>query len=468
MDQLYKDTEDSVKLEFLRLLLEKNEGLRNQFLEYCKPDGLIGESHEKQENTGEIISETCENLKDDLEALNFEDIDWEDYRPRHSGYIPEYEAIENIAEDQLNEIFDGWKDEILSLINNGQSLNAVCTMLGAYDACLDADIPGSGDVFGDITETLLQNHHLIMNDALMAIKATIISGDQAFQVAEVVLDHYQRNYSDTRDYLKYFEPFMITLVENGDVAERILATIQNTAIDEALLPGLVVKLYSFLENPGEWVKKAEQFLYDDLEVAKQLLDYYWQHDAVLFLVHGKKLFTLHPHQLCDFFRERLFPMFDLDFFKDVLLFHTLRDKKTALYEELREYLDDAEKQRFIDEIAYDEAFRVKVLEMEQRYQDILDLATKEVTHTWHFSEMITPLLNIYPAEVMNLIRVKTSHTIQYHKGRDSYQRVCEWLRLSLQIKGKEEEARHLIHELYNRRPALPALKDEMRRAGVVG
>jgi hypothetical protein len=30
-----------------------------------------------------------------------------------------------------------------------------------------------------------------------------------------------------------------------------------------------------------------------------------------------------------------------------------------------------------------------------------------------------------------------------------------------------ETSRQLIHELYNRKPALPALKKEMRQAGVI-
>ena len=104
--------------------------------------------------------------------------------------------------------------------------------------------------------------------------------------------------------------------------------------------------------------------------------------------------------------------------------------------------------------------------MDQKYDEILALAQKEVIHTWYFPEMITPILNIFPREVFELIRIKSTHTIENQKGRSSYARIASWLKLSLQIKGKEDDARHLIHELYNRKPTLPALKDEMRKAGV--
>ena len=466
-EQLFHDMNPSIKLDFLFSLLLKNEGLRNQFTEFYKRSPSKSGHKFDQKVTLKMIRDISGRFKSALEVLNFEDMDWGMYVPRHNGYIPEYEAMEDSAEDQLTEIFSYWKETVSRLIENGQLLQATCTLLGAYDACITAKIKGEGDIYDDPTGNQLQFHKQLMLEVIPDIEVTVKADEQCTWSAEAVILNYQQRHNGIQDYLKHFEPFMITLVENGDVAERILATIQNKGIDEALFPGLVVKLYSFRENPGEWVKKAGQFLYDDLDVAKQLLDYYWQHDAESFLQHGKKLFKLHPHELCDFFRERLYPDFNREFFSDVLRFQTLRDRTIELYEELREYLDDKDKQLFLNEIEYDYVFKVKVLEMENRYDEILDLVRKEVKHTWNFTELITPILNIYPQEVLELVRMKTSYTIENEKGRHSYQRICGWLKLALQIRGKEDEIRHLIDTLYNRKPALPALKDEMRKAGVV-
>jgi len=465
--QLYDKTESSVKLEFLYSVLSKNEGLRNQFMEYSKPVEVIRKSKDNLKEAGKLIADARLKLEKELETLDFDNMDWRQYVPRHTGYIEDYEAYEHFAEDNLDEIFGGWKHDILILVNDGQLAQAVCNCLGMYDACLAAEIKGAENIFDDLTETLLQDHEEMMREVMGTISTAVISVDQAFKSVEAVLDHYLKVYPGMKNYLRYFEPLFISLVENSETAVRILEKLTIAGIDDSLVPRLAVKLASFDDDPLIWREKAEEFIDADLEVAKQLLDHYWLNDPECFRLEGKRLFRLHSHELCDFFRERLYPMFDAEFFKEVLWFQTLRDRKPDQYEELREYLDEVEKQKFIDEITWDEVFRVKVLEMEKRYDEILRLVQKEVRHTWHFPEMITPILNVFPAEVFELIKIKTGYTIENEKGRSSYRRISTWLQLALQIEGKEDDARHLIHELYNRKPALPALKDEMKKAGVV-
>jgi hypothetical protein len=465
--QRYNNTETSVKLNFLHSLLLKNQDLQNQFVEFCKQTSSQSEKPLDHKAVIKTIKGISGKFKTELETLDFEDIDWSSYVPRHNGYIEEYEACENFAEDQLTDIFNGWKAQVSRLIANGNISEASHVLLGAYDACVSATINGADDLYDHPTDNLLQFHKQLMMEVVPDIEATVKSDDQSTWAITAIFASYQKNHAGMTDYLKHFEPFMITLVENKNVADRILTTIQEKAIDEALMPGFTVKLYSFVASPAEWAKKAGQFLYDDLDVAQQLLDYYWINDPGAFLKHGKKLFELYPYELCDFFRERLFPMFDRDFFRDVLWFKTERDRTTALYEELREYLDDKDKLEFLEKIRFDNVFKVKVLEMEQRYDEILDLVRKEVTHTWNFPELITPILNVFPQEAFELIKVKITYTIKNERSRSSYKHICVWLKLALQIHDREDDTRHLIHELYNRKPALPALKEEMRMAGVV-
>lgn len=158
---------------------------------------------------------------------------------------------------------------------------------------------------------------------------------------------------------------------------------------------------------------------------------------------------------------------DLDFFKKILWHRAYKERNIALYEKLRGYLDDGEKQLFIDSILTDVVFVVKILEMEKRFEDILVLARREAAHTWHFTELITPILNIYPQESFGLINLKNSQTFVLSKGRNAYKQICTYLKLAVQIAACETQTRQLIDQLYNRRPGLPALKDEMRKAGVV-
>ncbi|NQV01711.1 MAG: hypothetical protein HQ542_03625 [Bacteroidia bacterium] len=464
--QFFDKTDNAVKLQFLKDALQKNDALRNQFTRYC--ESLHSNPKKKvQEKPLKTISEACEKLNAELESLDFEDMDWRNYVPRHSGYIEDYEAYENFAEDQLNEILDAWKNNIGKCVNNGELELAVCQCLGSYDACWMSNIKGSADIFEDMTETLFQHHQEVITETVDAMDGAVKSEEQAILASEAILNHFLEKYQETSDFLRYFEPLLISLTETTYTAETVVKKLETSGIDESLAPRLAVKLASFDNDPLIWREKAEEFMEADLEVAKQLLDHYWTEDPECFRLVGKKLFGEHRRELCDFFSERLYPMFDEEFYKEVLRFKTLRDRDIDLYESLREYLNEEEKQRFIDDIDWDMGFRINILSIEKKFSEILRMAQKDVLHTWHFTELIIPILNIYPAEVMELIRIKCADTLTNHKKRSGYQRISEWLRLSLQINGMEEEARHLIHDLYNRRPALPALKDEMRKAGVI-
>ena len=466
-NQFFKDQEASVKIEFLLSILLKNEGLRNQFIEYCTPDNQDDESPEKKNYPVNLIIGFCRNLKDELECLDFENFDWQDYTPRHNGYIEDYEAMEYHADDQINEIFTFWSEQILIQINNAHLIVAISSILGAYDACFKAEIPGLDDIFGDTTRRLLQDHGEMMEKAIAVIHATVISSDQAFRAMEIIFDHYQHMYEGDKGYLKYFEPLLISLAETRETADLAIQKLESSGIDESLLLQLVVKLYAFHPDQTEWVKKASQYFLEDMHVAKKLLAYNFEHDVVAFLRDAKILFTREPNDYAQFLHERLYPDLDLGFFKQVLWHRALRERNIELYDALRGYLDDAEKQLFINGVAKDIVFNVKVLEKEKRFDEILKLAQKHADSTWNFTELVTPILNIYPHEAFELISDRTTRTIEAERGRDAYQRICIYLKMAVQIKGRKTETHRLIHELYNRRPALPALKDEIRKAGLI-
>lgn len=457
---------DEMKLDFLYKALENNEFLRHQFIL------IFNESDDKSSDIitadpGKVIAETAIYLKNRLESLDFNKMDWREYIPPHSGYIEDYEAWEYFAQEHLDDIFNGWGSEILTKISHAQLVNAVCFSLGMYDACLNAAIPGSDQIFEDLTGTLLQEHKEIMTEATDKIMHTVKSENQAMKAIEIVLDHYLACYRGMKDYLKYFESLLISLTETEKIAGMILSYFENSAIDDSWVPKLAVKIASFDEDPLIWIEKAEELMESDLDVAKQLLDHYWTNDSTSFRLVGLKLFREHPVELCDYFSELLFPMFDEEFYKQVLYHKTLRDRDIDSYNLLRNYLDEEERARFADKINFDELFKVNVLAVEEKYSEILKFAQKKVLHTYNFTEMILPVLNIYPHEVLELIRIKCDHMLQNHKKRSGYRHVAEWLKLSLQIASKEDDARHLIHELYNRKPVLPALREEMRRAGVI-
>jgi hypothetical protein len=53
------------------------------------------------------------------------------------------------------------------------------------------------------------------------------------------------------------------------------------------------------------------------------------------------------------------------------------------------------------------------------------------------------------------------------RGRGTYQKIAEWLVYSKGIEGQGNRVNMLVKELYGHKPNLPALKDELRKAGLV-
>jgi hypothetical protein len=466
-DRLFKEMDSQMKEDFLYKLLKKNESLQNQFMGYCKQPASAQKEKKPATNPEKLVEKLFSDCREELEMVDCEDVDWSDYTPRHGGYIPEYEAIENYAEDQFEVIFKGWREILQKEIQDGLLLKATCFLLGSYDACTRSEIPGSDNVFGDITGTLLGFHKDLLQSATDEAESVMISDEQSVLSAEAVLKHYQAEHKGMTGYLKYFETWLIVLTGNEQVAGKILGMTEQMGIEDSLFPAFIMKLNSFGDKKETWLQKAEKFVYKDLDVARELLDYYLEHDIKLFLKHGKKLFREHPDVFCDYFYELLTPGLDQDFFVEVLRYKAIHERKFDFYEELRGFLDQGGKESFIRDIQWDDVFKVKVLEREGWFDEILKLVQKEGRTTWHFTELITPILNRYPAEVFDLIRLRCESEIREHKNRDAYHRISEWLGLAIQIKAREQEAYQLIHALYNHKPALPALKDEMRKAGVV-
>lgn len=466
LEKIFGEMTDEMKLEFLKMALEKNEALRSQFYILYHEMNPRTTPH-RPVLPRKVIADACEKLTKELESLDFGNMDWSDYIPRHSGYIEDYEADENFAEDHLDDVFAGWKRGLTGEIENGEVVHAVCTLLGMYDACLNAEIPGADDIFEDLTETLLQQHQEIMTEAIDVLGHTVKSETLAVKAIEAILDHYREKFGGMKNYLKYFEPLLISLTETDATAQKIQTCFDTLGFDDSWTPRLALKMAGFDPDPLVWREKAEEYMHLDRDVARQLLDHYWTEDPTCFRLVGLKLFREHPAEWCDYFSELLFPMFDETFYKEVLFHKTLHDGDIDLYNVLRDYLSEEEKKKFTDEIVFNDVFKVRVWAMEKRYPEILRLVKKEALHTYYFTEMITPILNIYPAEVFALIRIKCEDIIKLKK-RSAYKHVAGWLNMVLQINGMEERARHLIHELYNRKPALPALKEEMRKAGVVG
>lgn len=101
-DQFYQQSSDQLKLAFLEEAFRKYPDLKEDFLAFYKPSGTPLKM--TVSDPDDFILASKDSIIEELQSIDLNEPDWEDYVPRHSSYIPEYEAMEHMAEDQINEI----------------------------------------------------------------------------------------------------------------------------------------------------------------------------------------------------------------------------------------------------------------------------------------------------------------------------------------------------------------------------
>ena len=466
LKDFFDNMPDEIKLKFLRELLERNSGIRQQFYDYVNSSG---EGYTKEEITPEEhIREETESFRDDLEMLDFEEPDWENYVPRHSGYIPEYEAMEHMAEEMVDDEFKMLKMDISANLERGSIDEALFQYIGAYKACISANIFDEHEVLGDheiyFLEKLKEIEYLLVD----RLKKAVISKAKAGYFTEVLFNEYVSNHPGEEEFLKFFEPVLLALCRNRDIAGEMKRLISQYRIPTRALPQLTMQIFSLKEDQQGWLQEGEKLILRDREVAKDLLSHYLQTSNKDFIRTARKIFyeSRFRDEFLDFLYRHVDKSKEPEFYKDILKTLTHQTRKAEYYKALKELMGSEEKEAFISEFKKRKPdFYTSMLAIENRHEEILELLNRE-HELWDFTSIIQRILHIYPDESFDLLKNKCLKKAEKERGRPVYERIVEYLKLAARIPGKQEEVKKLAETLYNWTPRLPALREELRKAGV--
>ena len=139
------------------------------------------------------------------------------------------------------------------------------------------------------------------------------------------------------------------------------------------------------------------------------------------------------------------------------------------YHILKPYLSAEETIAFVDKFknTYHTRFYVQLLEIEKRYEEIL-ICVKKNKDAFEIEKLIKPILNIYPQECFSIIvEINNKAMKGYKRNRSTYQTMVKTLKLLPEITTKKKETEIYLKNLYNHKPNLPALKDELRKAKLI-
>ena len=464
-EKLYQNTPASLKLKYLDAIIGQNNKLKEEFINFVK--GVEGKSEGlSYEGFVEIVQDILNDYKDQFEMVDTENPDWESYNPPYSGYIEDWEAYKYASEQEFEAIFEDFRNKAINAIVEQSPDKLIAMLIGLYEATQDADIEDEVCSFDDVNDHLLSEHKNSLNAIIDKLRLGALAENKIGSAFDLFLQYCANEYPENSFFPAHFEPLLIALSEKSDNPAHLLDLLVQSGIDQDSMPELLLFLNKKSGNATEWLKSAQRLYKQNVAVAQALLEYYFEADMPAFLATARELYPTSNYMWAEFLRQYLTPQLDKNLFVEVFRKLTVANRDIEPYYKIREFLTGTEFQNLLEEIKWDIAFRVKILEVEERYPDI-KIEVEKNTDSRHFAEIIVPILKVYPEFCFRKIESLTTSTLQTARGRHIYELIASWLKIAMAIPGFEAESQRLILQTYTHKPNLPALKDEMRKAGLV-
>lgn len=464
-EKLFNNSSDSLKLKFLHGIIQHNANLQSAFANFIQSEQNDTETFPMKKFM-EIISSTKEKYQHDFETVDFENPDWDNYHAPHSGYIEDWEAYQQASEQEIESIFNSFTSDAVNKILAQKPVELAAMLIGLYEATQDAEIDDDNGTFDDVNEHLLIEFSSTLQAVTDKLKIAGISEKSVCEAFKKFTGYTDAEYPGNPHFAGYFEHFFLALAEKSTDANQILSIIDKSTIERQSVPELILLLHRNSGNKSEWLQSATQFYLINKEVAKQLLQFYFESDKLHFVKTAKELFTSDKRFWADFLKDYITTEIDRKLYIDVFYQLTTDTEDINHYMKIREFLTETDLNRLLGEFTWNKVFPVRILEVEKRYESIKTIVEKN-QDDWHYTELIRPILGIYTEFCFQHIKNKAVKTIENQRGRDIYERISSWLKLAQEIPGFDTEKRDLILQLYNHKPNLPALKDEMRKAKLV-
>lgn len=461
----YSNTSDNQKLKFLDAIIKNNSSLQSEFMNFTISKKNVAVDF-SMDSFMAILTSTKIKFQESFEMVDLENPDWENYHSPHSGYIEDWEAYQYASEQEFEEIFETFNSEAINKIIGQKPDELIAILIGLYESTQDAEITDEVGSFEDVNEFLLSEHESTMNSVIEKLKLSTVSESVILVAIKKFFKYCDQEYPGNIHFVSYFEHLLIVLAEKSSDANHILSIIEKSTVERQTLPELVLLLNKNAGNKTEWLQSAIQFYRNNNEVAKQLLQYYFDADKISFIKTASELFQSDKRFWAKFLKDYVSVELDKTLYFNTFYQLTVDEKEINHYKKIREDLSESDLNRLLDEFHWEKAFAVRILEVEKRYESIKKIVEKN-SDDRHYIELISPILKIYPDFCFQNIKNKAIKTIEKQRGRDIYERISAWLNLMQKIPGFAIEKRELILQLYNHKPNLPALKDEMRKAGLV-
>ncbi|MCK9450362.1 MAG: hypothetical protein M0Q90_01610 [Bacteroidales bacterium] len=465
-NKIYGDTSVDLKMRFFDEIIRDDERLKAAFLAFVEEENSPPESLNTAAFKDTVLT-IKSNFLASFEMADPGEPDWHCYEAPHSGYVEEWEIYQMASEQEIQDVFEEFISQATATIIAQQPDILLAQLTGMYEAIIEARVPDKHNSFDDVNEYLLSEFPDYIKMLVEKLWPASFSHQAVEKAYELFFRYWRDTHAEKLAALHYFEPLLISLAEMPNETDELLAIIKNTLVDQAFLPELVLLLHENSENESNWLQAALQLYHKSESAAKQLLTYYHENDTAAFVKIALEIFPKNPKGWAAFLEEYVSPLQDKELFVSVYLQLIYFKRQVDYYIKVKPYLDKANYSLLMEKTSDDVPFTAQLLAADGRYADIKTLIETKANH-WNFDQLIAPIIKVYPDYALNNIKTMIEKTLKTARDRYVYQDVAKWLLLARQIPGLEAETSALIKNTYNHKPTLRALRDEMRKMGVVG
>ncbi|RMG27319.1 MAG: hypothetical protein D6730_07430 [Bacteroidetes bacterium] len=468
---IYPHAHPAQKEAFLQQMLRKNESLRLQFVQFLQ--------NQKEQPAKVQIEHIRDEVTDMLNALEVTFDSINDFAFQHEDRYDnlygggwEEDALQDLVEEELNP----YTLHIEQCLSQAEWVDAFRLLLGVYEGLQLCDVSEWEDYFSDVAEETKElAFEAILQEFEQHIEQQVLPPSAASAIMATLFARWSRYEHPARSAgrgaairyeLERFEPLLMLLVTDEATAQAARVQLEGYSLQHPGLAVLMLHIARLLNAPDLWLKTARRFAPERMEVALQLMQYYQQQEEEEPLLElAQEAYQNWPEKLLEPLFSLITYEMDPALYVQLLTEMAHKHQDLASYKELKQYPQLFDIQAFIQQQrAENPHYYIAIMEEEGRYEELLEYAKEDQDSAWDLIPYLRPILNVYPRYCFQLLKSKALSYVEF-RGRSNYQRACRHLVEMKKITSMQADFQQLVQQMYSAR--LPALKDEMRQAGLV-
>ncbi|MEI7503506.1 MAG: hypothetical protein WCJ61_09500 [Paludibacter sp.] len=464
--QILSSLNANQKIDFLEKALVNSKDLQSQFIKYFtnNQENKVSISI----NFNEKVIEMANEYQETLQELDLEEPDYDRWHNRNDRYYEDWEIGQEAVEEEVDELFDTFKTDMLTQISQGNIEMAMAQITGLLIACYEADVDDPYDNLGDPQDYFVRCLQAVGKELEVEINRTILN---ATSVSETIRDTMLCFITgEANQFSTDIHDLVMTalLCNNSESCVAIYEDCRQNKDYIELFPNTYIQA-TRTANTESWVSEAEKICILNVGVAIELLEYQSSVDKIGFHKNAKLLFPLFQSNLVNLVANVMDDDYDTEFSKMVLIYKTNSQRQIDDYKRLASLFPHNEKIRYIETFrnSYSYEFYIHILEVEEMHHEILEYSKGYDGYLSNMANIMRSIINKYPSECFEISKPKIVVSLEKNMGRNYYHEVAALLKFLLTSTCNTIPVYDLIDEICTLYARRPALRDELKQVGLL-